>query len=82
MDVLVQHSILAVDVKSSVRDECEWFELMIVYLAPHTCAATPNVCLNGGTCVINDVDYLCKCAAGWSGRNCQVAEGMYIVVME
>ncbi|CAF4489200.1 unnamed protein product [Rotaria socialis] len=46
---------------------CETF-----VLANHPCITMPSiVCKNGGVCTINGPDYLCKCAMGWSGTNCQ-----------
>jgi hypothetical protein len=46
-------------------------------LENHPCVTNPaSVCLNGGVCTINGADYLCNCAAGWSGTNCQTQGGM------
>jgi len=51
-------------------------------LATHPCVTMPDsLCLNGGTCIVNDADYLCKCAPGWNGRNCQTQAGMYLFVI-
>ncbi len=36
-----------------------------------------TVCQNGGVCTVNGLDYLCKCAVGWSGTNCQTKESMF-----
>ncbi len=45
-------------------------------IANHPCATTSeSVCWNGGVCIVKGVDYLCKCAVGWSGRNCQTRDG-------
>ena len=30
----------------------------------------PNPCQNGGTCTDKPNGYYCKCAAGYTGRNC------------
>ncbi|CAF1211592.1 unnamed protein product [Adineta steineri] len=44
-------------------------------LATHPCITMPTtVCQNGATCTKHDADYLCNCAAGWSGRNCQIQD--------
>jgi hypothetical protein len=44
-------------------------------LANHPCVTMPSsVCQNGGTCTVNGADYLCNCAAGWSGPNCQTRQ--------
>ncbi|CAF4375540.1 unnamed protein product, partial [Rotaria socialis] len=41
----------------------------------HPCITIPTiVCQNGGTCNINGADYLCSCAIGWTGRNCQTPQ--------
>jgi hypothetical protein len=34
------------------------------------------VCLNGGLCTVNGPNYLCKCAAGWTGANCETQDSM------
>lgn len=49
----------------------------------HPCVTMAEaVCRNGGVCTVNDDDYLCNCASGWSGRNCEVREGEYEVIIE
>ncbi|CAF3317293.1 unnamed protein product [Rotaria socialis] len=41
----------------------------------HPCITIPTiVCQNGGACNINGADYLCSCAIGWTGRNCQTPQ--------
>ena len=51
--------------------------MMIVCLATHPCVTMPErLCQNGGECLLNEADYLCKCATGWTGRNCQTQESM------
>lgn len=32
----------------------------------------PNPCLNGGSCIDEDIGYSCVCADGYSGTNCEV----------
>ena len=34
----------------------------------------PNPCLNGGTCSKEGDSYLCQCAEGWNGKNCDKGE--------
>jgi hypothetical protein len=52
--------------------------LFIVSLANHPCITMPStVCQNGGVCTVNELDFICKCATGWSGRNCQTRERMF-----
>jgi hypothetical protein len=56
---------------------------MIVCLANHPCVTMPSsVCQNGGTCTVNGADYLCNCAAGWSGPNCQTPGSMLFFVAQ
>jgi hypothetical protein len=44
-------------------------------MATHPCVTMPEqVCLNGGTCTANGIDYACKCAPGWNGRSCEIQE--------
>ena len=39
-----------------------------------------NECQNGGTCeVISDIRYTCKCAAGYTGQNCETDIGKLTV---
>lgn len=46
------------------------------FLATHVCVTRPDqVCQNGGTCNILGTDYVCNCAIGFSGRNCETQEG-------
>jgi len=41
-------------------------------IATHPCTTMPGtVCQNGGTCTMNGAGYLCSCAIGWSGSNCE-----------
>jgi hypothetical protein len=41
-------------------------------LTTHPCVTMPDsLCLNGGTCTINDADYLCKCAPLYTGVRCE-----------
>ncbi len=41
-------------------------------LATHPCVTMPDsLCLNGGTCTVNDADYLCKCAPLYTGVRCE-----------
>ena len=45
------------------------------------CNIWPRPCLNGGTCLSNpdqpltNIPYLCRCASGWGGENCQYRRG-------
>lgn len=49
---------------------------LIITLATHPCVTMPGVlCQNGGTCTMNQADYICTCAIGFTGRNCQTQEG-------
>ncbi|CAF1156729.1 unnamed protein product [Rotaria magnacalcarata] len=44
-------------------------------LENHPCIKNPaTVCQNGGTCNINGANYLCSCAIGWTGQNCQTLQ--------
>ncbi len=50
---------------------------MIVYLENHPCVTMPlTVCQNGGVCTINGPNYLCNCARGWTGTNCETKDSM------
>ncbi len=40
-----------------------------------------SLCLNGGECTMNGVDYACKCATGWTGKNCQTKESMHLLII-
>ena len=47
------------------------------FSANHPCVTIAStLCKNGGTCTLNGADYLCKCAAGWTGRNCETKARM------
>ncbi|CAF0971130.1 unnamed protein product [Adineta ricciae] len=44
-------------------------------LSTHPCVTMADrMCQNGGECTVNGDDYLCRCASGWGGRNCEVRE--------
>jgi Notch-like protein len=43
-------------------------------VATHPCVTMPGICQNSGTCTINGAGYLCRCAIGWSGTNCQTPD--------
>lgn len=53
---------------SNVYTFTEYIVLTLVAPCEH------NVCLNGGTCVKDGQDFDCACAAGYSGKFCQVGE--------
>lgn len=38
-------------------------------------SCSPNPCRNGGTCVDQWLGYSCRCAAGFSGTNCETRSG-------
>jgi hypothetical protein len=44
-------------------------------IATHPCVTSPNsLCLNGGTCAMNGAGFLCSCAIGFTGTNCQTQQ--------
>ena len=56
-----------------------WF--LNFHLVNHPCVTMPaQMCLNGGTCTISGIDYVCKCAPGWDGRNCEIQGSKYLVI--
>ncbi len=69
----------------SVLGKAFWYKdkqsnLSILVLATNPCVTTAGaICQNGGTCIViptNIASYLCNCAAGWSGTNCEISESM------
>ena len=81
-DVLVQQTSLVVNAKrpSCVKQsfvKSKYFEWIATVLAIHPCVTRPEqVCLNNGNCTIINADYICNCAAGWTGTNCGIQGGM------
>jgi hypothetical protein len=41
----------------------------------HECDSAP--CLNDGACIDQDSAYVCDCAAGFDGDNCEVRRGAW-----
>ena len=51
--------------------------ITILFLVTHPCVTMAStVCQNGATCTINGAGYVCKCAQGWTGVNCDQQESM------
>ena len=42
----------------------------------------PSPCLNGGKCVDGVDSYSCKCAAGYTGDNCETGEDKQIGIVD
>ena len=38
----------------------------------------PNPCLNGATCGDVVDDYICRCVAGWEGKNCEIGTELLV----
>ena len=41
------------------------------------CADQP--CLNGGSCIDSVNDYTCRCADGYSGKNCSIGKRVFVI---
>jgi len=41
------------------------------------CALNNQPCLNGGQCDDKVNNYVCRCAAGYTGTNCEISKHMY-----
>ena len=41
-------------------------------IAEYVCADSP--CQNDGRCVEQNVDYICQCQEGWTGRTCEISK--------
>jgi len=35
---------------------------------------SPDPCLNGGTCENKNVDFICKCEDGYTGKTCGIGK--------
>ena len=42
---------------------------------------TDQPCLNGGTCIDSVNDYTCKCAVGYTGKNCSIGKNKVSVLV-
>jgi hypothetical protein len=50
----------------------------MIYIVISSC--TVNTCLNGATCQsLSDGIYICNCANGYSGINCQICMDTYYI---
>ena len=52
--------------------KCQQYVTLMYVIILDDCAAEP--CLNGATCTDLTNAYVCQCAAGYSGANCETGE--------
>ncbi len=49
-----------------------YIQLCLMYLDRDDC--TPNPCQHDGTCTDALDDYICNCADGFNGKNCEISK--------
>ena len=66
-------------IKVAIFTPCQGFVLNIIHFISdiNDCADQP--CLNGGTCIDEVNDYTCRCADGYTGKNCSIGKRVFVV---
>lgn len=50
--------------------------LILCLLDVDECMGSFPPCLHGGTCINIQGGYTCQCPIGWTGRNCEIGQGL------
>lgn len=48
------------------------FDIHVISFLANSCVRGP--CKNGGACIADGADFVCRCAFGWMGETCEERE--------